>query len=186
MTFDKTIEKVAFPAVLATFLGIPLAVWLYDTLSVSLRYSADTKVFTLYWSGDKGITRQRITGWNYWQPGFDLVKEGDLKVRQGERVVFRLISGDVHHGFALPAFGITNALIMPGDLTEVAFVADKVGSFKFFCTIMCGHEPIHEKMAADLTVLPRDASQVEADLSRPVATASVPPSGQSHGTSAHH
>lgn len=150
MAFDKIVEKLAFPAVVATFIVVPLAVWLYDGVYLPSTYPEDSKVFTMYWSGKKGITEKRINGLNYWRPQFDRLEE--IEVNVGDSVVFRLISADVHHGFAMPAFGITDALIMPGDLTEVKFVADRVGSFKFFCTIRCG--AIHEELEATLTVLP--------------------------------
>ncbi len=154
--FNNLIIKLAFPAVIATFIGVPLVAWLYDGWYSESRYPEGTKVFTIYWSGDKGITLKRINGWNYWQPGFDKLENGQLKVHQGDRVVFRLISADVHHGFAMPAFGVIDKVIKPGDVTSVWINADKVGTFKFFCTIMCGDKEVHDKMAADLTVLPAD------------------------------
>lgn len=150
MTFDRIVEKLAIPSVLAIFLAVPLAAWTYDKVYIPSQYPNGCKVFTLYWSGEKGITLKRVNGLNYWLPWFDRLKE--LKVREGDRVIFRLISTDTHHGFALPAFGITEALIMPGDVTTVDFVADKVGSFPFFCTIRCGR--IHDNLEANLTVMP--------------------------------
>ncbi|MBI86156.1 MAG: hypothetical protein CMJ81_23415 [Planctomycetaceae bacterium] len=159
--FDKIIIKLAFPAVVATFIGVPLVAWMYDGWYSEARYPVGTKVFTLYWSGEKGVTQERINGWNYWQPKFDTLKPGDLKVHEGDQVVFRLISSDVHHGFSMPAFGIGTVdtiFIKPGDVKSVWFIADKVGTFKFFCTIMCGDKEVHDKMAADLTVLPVNAT----------------------------
>ena len=163
--FDKIINKLAFPAVVATFIGVPLVAWMYDGWYSEARYPVGTKVFTLYWSGEKGVTQERINGWNYWQPKFDTLKPGDLKVHEGDQVVFRLISSDVHHGFSMPAFGIGTVdtiFIKPGDITRVDFVADKVSppeGFRFFCTIMCGKKEIHDKMEGYLTVLPTDASE---------------------------
>ena len=155
---DKMVMKLAFPAVVATFIVVPLASWVYDGWYSSARYPAEARVFTLYWSGENGITQKRINGWNYWQPKkFERLEKGDLVVHKGDWVVMRLISADVHHGFALPAYGIgisETVFIKPGDVTTVDFVADKVGTFEFYCTIMCGDKEIHDKMAADLTVLP--------------------------------
>ena len=149
MTFDRLIEKLAVSSVVAVLLVVPLLAWTYDKVYLPSQYPEGSKVFTLYWSGEKGITLKRINGLNYWLPGIDRLKE--LKVKEGDRVIFRLISSDVHHGFALPAFGITEALIVPGDITTVDFVADKVGSFPFFCTIRCGR--IHDDLEANLTVV---------------------------------
>ena len=149
MIFDKIVEKLALPSVLVAFVAVPVAAWLYDKVYLPSQYPAGSRVVTLYWS-TKGITLNRVNGWNYWQPGFDRLKE--IEVDEGDHVVFRLISADVHHGFALPAFGIVDAVIKPGDVTTVEFDANKVGDFKFFCTIVCGS--MHDNMAATLRVRP--------------------------------
>ena len=151
--FDRIVATLALPAVLATFIVVPLGIWTYENVYIPAQYPTGVKVFTLYWSGAKGITQKRINNLNYWLPQFDRLKE--IKVRQGDRVILRLISSDVYHGFALPAFGISEAIIKPGDVTTVDFVADKVGSFPFFCTIQCGR--IHDDLEAILTVLPAGA-----------------------------
>ncbi len=148
--FDRIVEKLALPAVLAVLLVVPVGVWTYDSVYLPSQYPEGSKVFTIYWSGEKGITLKRINGMNYWRPQFDRLKE--IKVRKGDRVIFRMISSDVYHGVALPAFGITEAIIKPGDITTVDFVADKVGSFPFFCTIRCGL--VHDNLQANLTVVP--------------------------------
>jgi len=152
MTLDRMVAKLALPAVLATLLVVPLTVWTYDRVYLPSQYPPGAKVFTLYWSGEKGITLQRVNGLNYWLPWFERLQE--VKVREGDRVVLRLISTDVHHGFALPAFGITDVMVKPGDITTVDFVADKAGRFPLFCTIRCG--PSHEDVEATLTVLPAE------------------------------
>ncbi len=157
MRIDNIIGKIAPALVLATFLVVPLGAWFYDGVYLPSQYPEGAKVFTLYWSAGKGITQERINGWNYWQSRFNRVEE--IRVRQWDRVVFRLISADTHHGFALPVFGITDAVIKPGDVTRVDFVADKAGSFKFYCTIRCG--PMHEKLEAVLTVQPADRPQTQ-------------------------
>ncbi len=55
-------------------------------------------------------------------------------------------------------------MIKPSDVTEVEFVADQVGSFKFFCTIKCG--PMHGDLEATLTVLPADGTTARAQSFR--------------------
>ena len=148
--FERIVEKLALPAVLAVLLVVPLGAWTYDSVYLPSQYPEGSKVFTIYWSGEKGITLKRINGMNYWRSQFDRLKE--IKVRKGDRVIFRMISSDVYHGVSLPAFGITEAIIKPGDITTVDFVADKVGSFPFFCTIRCGL--VHDNLQANLTVMP--------------------------------
>jgi len=151
--FDRLVAKMALPAVLATFIGMPLGVWFYDSVHIPSQFPEGAKVFTLYWSGEKGITRERVNGINYWRSGHEKVAK--LVVERGDHVMLRLISADTHHGFALPAFGITDAVIKPGDVTTVEFVADKEGRFPFFCTIRCG--PMHEDLEAVLEVRPPSA-----------------------------
>ncbi len=163
MTLDNIVAKFAFAAVVATFIVVPVGIWAYDAMYIPSQYPDGAKIFTLYWSADKGITERRINGWNYWQRSFDRCDE--ITVREGDHVVLRLISGDVHHGFALPAFGVNDGVIRPGDVTVVEFVADKVDSFKFFCTIRCGSA--HEAREAVLTVLPAGTELARVEVSRP-------------------
>lgn len=73
-----------------------------------------------------------------------------IRVNQGDKVVLRLTSGDVVHGLALPAFGVMEDDIYPGKFTTVEFVADKVGTFPFFCTVICS--PRHAQMKGELIV----------------------------------
>jgi heme/copper-type cytochrome/quinol oxidase subunit 2 len=161
---DWVVTKLALVSVIATFIGVPLVAWCYDSLYLPTTEPAGAKVFTLYWSGTQGVTQNRINGMNYWRKSFDELKNGDLVVHQGDQVIFRLISADVHHGFAMPAFdkGTTETIfIKPGDVTRVEFVADKISppeGFKFYCTIMCGKKEIHDKMEGFLTVLPPEAN----------------------------
>ena len=162
MKFNQMMAKLATVSVVMVFLIVPLAVWFYDDVVLPSQYPDDAQVYTLYWSAHKVITADRINGWNYWQSTTNRLDE--IRIRHGDRVIFRLISADVYHGFATPAFGITDGMIEPGDVTEVEFVADQVGSFKFFCTIKCG--PMHEDLEATLTVLPADATTARAQIFR--------------------
>ena len=60
-----------------------------------------------------------------------------ITVKKGDKVKLTIESIDVAHGFALPDFGI-NERLEPGDSVEVEFVADKTGTFNFFCSVQCG------------------------------------------------
>ncbi len=60
-----------------------------------------------------------------------------ITVNKGDTVVLSVRSIDVAHGFALPEFGV-NEQLEPGKVVEVEFVADKTGTFSFFCSIVCG------------------------------------------------
>jgi cytochrome c oxidase subunit 2 len=72
-----------------------------------------------------------------------------VKVKQGETVVLHITAPEVPMGFNLPDFN-TRADIVPGKVTTVKFVADKVGTFAFVCDVFCGDG--HENMQGSLVV----------------------------------
>ncbi|KKK95299.1 hypothetical protein LCGC14_2674200, partial [marine sediment metagenome] len=74
-----------------------------------------------------------------------------IEVSKGDRVVLKLKSSDVVHGFSLKDFGIfiTNG-IQPGKTVLVSFIADKTGTFTFSCNAICGDN--HENMQGTLIV----------------------------------
>jgi len=55
----------------------------------------------------------------------------------GDTVMMHVESIDVSHGFSLSSFGV-NERLNPGQTTDIEFVADKKGSFTFFCNVFCG------------------------------------------------
>lgn len=73
----------------------------------------------------------------------------EIKVKQGDNVRFRITSMDVTHGFAIPEYNI-NSKLDPNVETIVNFVADKKGTFTFFCNIPCGEG--HKDMKGTLIV----------------------------------
>ncbi len=60
-----------------------------------------------------------------------------VRVKEGQRVDLQIVSIDVTHGFNLAAFGVSETL-EPGKTIRTSFVADKKGSFPFFCNVFCG------------------------------------------------
>jgi len=73
-----------------------------------------------------------------------------ITVKQGEHVKLVLHVEKGFHGFALPAFGISNKTLSQGSTVEVEFVADQKGSFPFFCNVSCGSG--HSEMRGTLVV----------------------------------
>lgn len=49
----------------------------------------------------------------------------------------------VSHGFALPDFNVAVNEIKAGEVVTVEFLADKKGTFPFFCTVWCSDEHLH-------------------------------------------
>lgn len=73
-----------------------------------------------------------------------------IRVRKGQHVRLNLTALDVPHGFGLPGYGIYRTLPV-GETVTVDFVADKAGTFAYFCTVYCGVG--HDKMVARLEVI---------------------------------
>ena len=61
----------------------------------------------------------------------------DVTVKKGEHVVLALKSLDVPHGLRIKELGV-EAKIAKGQTAEVAFNADKTGTFVGHCSVFCG------------------------------------------------
>ena len=55
----------------------------------------------------------------------------------GSEVTFIVTSRDVIHGFLIPETTV-NAMIIPGQVTEVTYTFDDAGDYKFICHEYCG------------------------------------------------
>lgn len=75
---------------------------------------------------------------------------GRIVVNRGERVVFKLRSLDVTHGFYIDGYGV-DAVVEPGDVVTLSIVATQVGKFKIRCSVTCG--PLHPFMVGELVVV---------------------------------
>jgi nitrosocyanin len=73
-----------------------------------------------------------------------------IVVRQGEKIRLEVTSEDVTHGIGIEAYNIDRKLD-PGKMETIEFVADKVGTFHFHCSVYCGAG--HDKMHGELVVL---------------------------------
>lgn len=74
-----------------------------------------------------------------------------IEVNKGDRIILKLISEDVTHGFYLDGYDV-NFYVHPGETREVAFRADKAGKFTFRCSKTCGE--FHPYMVGYFKVLP--------------------------------
>ena len=82
------------------------------------------------------------------QFGFD---PAVMRVNQGDRVVLNLKATDVVHGLYIDDYAI-DVRFEPGISERVEFVADKVGKFRFRCSVACG--TLHPFMIGELIVGP--------------------------------
>ncbi|MDP2750763.1 MAG: cupredoxin domain-containing protein [Nanoarchaeota archaeon] len=71
---------------------------------------------------------------NAFKFGFD---PSTIEVNKGDTVRITLSSSDVGHGFALKEYGISETF-SKGETKTVEFVADKEGTFTFYCNVYCG------------------------------------------------
>lgn len=67
-----------------------------------------------------------------------------IEVEEGDRVILNVESTDVTHGIGIDEFSI-NETIVPGEITTIDFIADKVGTFQFYCSIVCGEGHVDQK-----------------------------------------
>lgn len=72
-----------------------------------------------------------------------------IEVNRGDTVRIIAKSRDVPHGLKIEEFGVDMQL-SPSSETTAEFVADKAGTFTFFCTVPCG--PGHPGMQGTLIV----------------------------------
>ncbi len=73
----------------------------------------------------------------------------EIRVKEGDTARLKVKSIDVTHGFSLPDFNVDEKL-EPGKEITVEFVANKKGTFTFFCSVFCGEG--HKDMKGTLVV----------------------------------
>jgi len=88
-----------------------------------------------------------------------------ITVQKGESVRLNIQSIDVTHGFAITAFGVSETLT-PGNTVTVEFVADKAGTFSFFCTVFCGlgHSGMRGTLIVEETMSQPSAMQFQGTV----------------------
>jgi nitrous-oxide reductase len=78
-----------------------------------------------------------------------------IRAKEGERVVMHITNietaRDATHGFAIPGYNI-QASLDPGEVVSVEFIADRTGSFAFYCTEFCS--ALHLEMQGWLLIEP--------------------------------
>ena len=75
----------------------------------------------------------------------------EVRVPVGSEVTFKITSRDVTHGMMLEGTNI-NIMILPGQVSEVAFTFDRPGSFVYVCHEYCGVG--HQAMSGTVIVEP--------------------------------
>ena len=141
-------EAVAVVLVLATLVLIP--VWLFreESRANEAAEQGGVHVIDLTAVAAGGIyTFEEVVGHNYWRRRPEVARP---VVRVGEKVLFRLRSADVIHGFSIPELSVGPIFIEPGTVTEVRFDPKEPGEYLIQCTYRCGG--CHLEMFAVLEV----------------------------------
>jgi len=99
-------------------------------------------------SGNFGGSGESIKEFNIVANDFEF-NPGIIMVNEGDTVVLHIESGDTEHGIAIPEFEVSQTLPL-GETTDVEFVADKKGTYTFFCNVYCGSG--HRDMKGTLVV----------------------------------
>ena len=100
---------------------------------------------------------RRVLPWTAWTAGILLsvglylaLFDSPPDYQQGETVRIRLTSEDVTHGFYVPDLDINAGPFSPGTFKLVECTADRTGTFKFYCNILCS--PEHGSMVGTIIV----------------------------------
>jgi nitrous-oxide reductase len=85
-----------------------------------------------------------------------------VEVNEGDRVTWRLTSlertPDATHGFAIGGYNI-NISLEPGEYAEFTFIADKPGTYPFYCTEFCS--ALHLEMMGYLHIKPAGTARAK-------------------------
>lgn len=129
-------EILASVSVVISLALIPIVVEGYHNNYVLGKYPAGTKVFTLSGVTETGAwTLEKVNGTNYWWKKFS---SSTIYVDEGDKVVLRLQSTDVHHRFYAPELNIGPIEVEPGHVEIIEFEAKTPGTYRYYCTSICG------------------------------------------------
>jgi heme/copper-type cytochrome/quinol oxidase subunit 2 len=153
-TGNKILDLFFLVVVVLTVLGLPFGISFYDEYVSSTKIPADARRFTLTGHADRGWIISEVPAYqvvSLWKQQGQPIDKPVIEVSKGDRVVFKLTSSDVVHGFSLKDFEVylTDG-IEPGKATYVSFTADKTGTFTFSCNAICGD--MHQNMQGILVV----------------------------------
>ena len=133
--------------------GLPYGIRTYDRQMWQKKIGPGAKEFTLTGNTERGWLLGEVHALDVLSLGKARTpaEKPVITVHKGDRVVLKLKSSDVIHGFSLKDAGIIiTSGIYPGKVVLVSFIADKVGKFTFSCNAICGKN--HENMQGTLVV----------------------------------
>jgi heme/copper-type cytochrome/quinol oxidase subunit 2 len=150
---QKRIDYFFLILILMILIGLPMGLWSYDNQVWQKKIPENARKFTLTGHTQKGWVVGELPAYSIITSGLSRQTHQNpvIEVSRGERVVLKLKSSDVIHGFSLKDFGIfVSDGIHPGKVVLVSFVADRAGIFQFSCNAICGDN--HQNMQGTLVV----------------------------------
>lgn len=82
-----------------------------------------------------------------YQYGFE---PSTISVKKGDKVKITFTSRDVGHGVFIPDFEVATPAFNKGQSQTIEFVADKSGTYEYFCSVYCGAD--HPNMRGQIVV----------------------------------
>ena len=152
-TSYRNIDRLIVAFLLIIAVAVPFSIYHYNQQIWNKITAPGTRIFHLTGHTDKGWIVGEVKAYDVmsFQGKNQKLQVPVLRVSKGERVILRLSSSDVIHGFSLKDYGIfIMDGIMPGKVAVVEFVADETGTFTFTCNSICGDK--HEEMKGLLVV----------------------------------
>lgn len=148
----KLQESLALVAVVAILVGVPAAVWYYESVHRVAELGDGVQVITLTGLSDGGVwTTDAVAGHNYWRTQFDRVES--IRIDPSRPVALRLRSADVLHSFSIPALRMRPVEVEPGHEVIVRLTPEDLegeDELGFLCYQFCGSD--HEFMSGALMV----------------------------------
>lgn len=59
----------------------------------------------------------------------------EIRVKKGDTVKITFKDGDGQHNLVVDGYNVSTSTIGPGSTDSVTFVADKAGTFEYFCSV---------------------------------------------------
>ena len=122
--FNKTTLAISLLLVMVIVAGCTTTQTVQEpqgTIAVDNSNSAEMKTFVL-------------TGGNYWFE-MDGERAPELRVKKGDKVRIEFTNVEGFHDFVVDEFNAATEQINTGGSTFVEFVADKTGTFEYYCSV---------------------------------------------------
>ena len=153
-TGNRKLDIFFLAVIILIVLALPFGISFYDKLLSGTKIPPGARQFTLTGHAERGWLIGDVPAYRavtFWQQQGQPIEKPVIEVSKGDRVVFKLTSSDVVHGFSLKDFEVylTDG-IEPGKAIYVTFTADKAGTFTFSCNAICGD--MHQNMQGTLVV----------------------------------